>query len=329
MYSPVRRLQHYANIILAPELHYGEVRQACNDLFHWFSALTDFSEETNAGSDLILENGKALGPGSAALCLLDFMRTRQFIMGIRAAIDDRMKSQSGNPLILLYAGTGPFASLLTPICSLYSPEQIQLVLLEFNSYSYKTVLRLFDKLELNSFLLHHESADACNWKIPDYLQPDILISETMNKSLEKEPQVKLVSHLIAQCILDPILIPTAIKVSAALVEKKINNPDNIFYLKELIRFDKEMAASIGNRKGGLKIFNEGVIVDLPADKNSYADFCLLTEIEVYGGIKILSGESAITLSVRISSLDKISLPSRWLFQYEFGNSPGFRSAEMQ
>ncbi len=329
MYSPVRQLQHYANIILAPELHYGEVRQACNDLFHWFSALTDFTEETNTGSDLFLENGKALGPGSAALCLLDFMRTRQFIRGIQAAIDDRMKAKSLSPLILLYAGIGPFASLLTPICSLYSPEQIQLVLLEFNPYSYKTALRLFNKLELDSFLLHHELADACNWKIPDHLQPDILISETMNKSLEKEPQVKLVSHLIAQCNLDPILIPAVITISAALIEKRFNIPDNIFYLTELIRFDKKMAASIGNGERGLNFFNEGVIVDLPADKKSYTDFCLVTEIEVYEGIKILSGESAISLSVRISSLDKILLPARLLFQYEFGNNPGFHFTKMQ
>jgi hypothetical protein len=71
--------------------------------------------------------GLAIDTRSAALCIFDMMRTRKFLLGIRDAIDEKLRIDPGQPVTILYAGTGPFATLLTPLITVFRPDQLQMV----------------------------------------------------------------------------------------------------------------------------------------------------------------------------------------------------------
>ena len=89
----------------------------------------------NGRNDIDLDNGKALGTFWAALCIDDMIRTRQFIRGINKAIQEKINQQK--PLHVLYAGTGPFATLILPFILRYPKEDIKYTLLEINPLSFE------------------------------------------------------------------------------------------------------------------------------------------------------------------------------------------------
>ena len=68
-----------------------------------------------------LPQGKAINPYSAATCLQDQARTCAFGRGVRQAIEAARRRFPGEPVELLYAGTGPFAPLGLLQTACFSP----------------------------------------------------------------------------------------------------------------------------------------------------------------------------------------------------------------
>ena len=62
--------------------------------------------------DIHLASGVAINPQAAAHCVNDYGRSVAFIRGVHAAIKILQARFSGQPLKILYAGCGPFATLI-------------------------------------------------------------------------------------------------------------------------------------------------------------------------------------------------------------------------
>ena len=122
--------------LLSPFMGYRVINEGVHSLSKLFCEAVDFDElETINQQNISTKTGKAIAPRWAASCITDMMRTRKFILGIRDAIEERLKTNPGHPVTVMYAGTGPFASLLTPLITVFSPAQLQMVLLEINPVS--------------------------------------------------------------------------------------------------------------------------------------------------------------------------------------------------
>ena len=78
-------------------------------------------------NDVYGETGMALGTLWAALCVDDMIRTKMFVKGLIEAVEDIMKKKEG-PVHILYAGTGPFATLILPTLASYTSDQVQCTL---------------------------------------------------------------------------------------------------------------------------------------------------------------------------------------------------------
>ena len=87
-----------------------------------------------------LESGVAIGTLWAASCIDDVIRTHKFMKGINLAIQEKVYLK--DPLNILYAGTGPFATLLLPFILKYSELNIKYTLMEINTYSFKILKKL-------------------------------------------------------------------------------------------------------------------------------------------------------------------------------------------
>src|SRR5690606_21544916 len=142
----------------------------------------------NLRTHLSTDFGNAIGPLWAALCIKEIFRTQRFIQAAHQAIQDKLAKKEG-PVQVIYAGTGPFATLALPLMSQYTPEEVQFTLLEINPISFDKMQQTINSFGFEDYVYAAVCANACTWRIPPDLSADIVLSETMYNGLYKEPQV--------------------------------------------------------------------------------------------------------------------------------------------
>jgi hypothetical protein len=312
-------------------MNYTAIREATLSLKKLFCEAVGFDDSDSSGNENILTSaGLAIGPWSAAFCIVDMMRTWKFLLGIRDAIEERSRSNPGRPVTVLYAGTGPFATLLTPLITIFKPLQLQMVLLEINPVSFHYLQKTIQYFGMEDHLIDLVQADAVTYSIPGNQQPDIIVSETMKPGLQKEPQVSIVANLLSQCKRDPILIPELIKVDVCLAGNLFNYPENIFILKTLLELDAETAVRIKKNPEDVPVLSPGILVTIPELPGpQFYKVVLNTSIRVFGDHSLGLNESGITLPQPIMDVSAIKkYPVRLLFKYYIESEPGFRVTEM-
>ncbi len=322
MQDPIQHLKIITDTLLDADTNYGSIRQAVHDLKDLFCKAAGFDETAAALEPSIkTSGGQAIGPYSAALCITDMMRTRKFLLGLKEAIDTRLKQQD-KPILVFYAGAGPFATLLTPLTTCFTPEQLQMVLLEINHSSVEYLHKTIDSFNMHEYIKGIEEADAVHYTIPSIYQPDILLSETMKPGLQKEPQVSIVGNLLHQCTRDPILVPETIKIEACLLGNLAGDPIAIHPLKTIMQLDSSSAMQIDS----IPAISTGVNVELDQNPGPiYSRIGLTTTVTVFGEHTLGLQESGITLlelMMDVSSIRKY--PATLLFQYLLNESPVFQ-----
>ncbi|KZY29499.1 MULTISPECIES: hypothetical protein [unclassified Oleiphilus] len=175
-------------------------------------------------SDSYLPQGLAICSEAAAQCTLDHQRSITFIQAVNAAISDTLANSIDQPIKILYAGCGPYATLLLPLLTQFCSDEIEPYFLDIHQESLDSVERLLQAFELTKYSSHLVNANACEYQHPDTL--DIIISETMQKSLEHEPQVEITANLADQLKPHGIFIPQSINVSLELKVVKNNSADS-------------------------------------------------------------------------------------------------------
>ena len=104
-------------------------------------------------------------PSHAANCFVDYRRTFTFLKGVYHAVNDLLKIT--DELKILYAGCGPFASLLTPILCLMKGQNISVYLLDFHQESLESSRQLFEYLNISRHLTEIIQADAVEHQFKD------------------------------------------------------------------------------------------------------------------------------------------------------------------
>jgi len=318
--------------LLSQLVDYTRVRDASLSLKKLFSEAVAFDEmEAGNQPNIPTGAGMALSPRSAASCVIDMMRTRKFILGLKEAIEERLKTNPGRPVTVLYAGTGPFATLLTPLITVFKPAQLQMVLMEINPVSIQYLQKIIQQFGMEDYLIDLVQADAVTWSIPSDQQPDIIVSETMNNALQKEPQVSIVANLLSQCNRSPLLVPELIKVDVCLMGNTIDHPEDIIHLKTLLELNAEIAVRIKNDPLKVPALSPGIIVTLPRlPDHKYKQLVLCTTIHVFGQHVLGFNESGLTTPHILRMTDSFRrFPVSLLFQYQIDNVPGFRVTEIQ
>ncbi len=167
--------------------------------------------------NIALSTGKAIGPKWAGMCLEDTTRTCKFITGIHKAIQEVLKKKPQSPVTILYAGTGPFATLILPFLSLYKPSELQLILLEVNAISIENLKKIINGFDAYEYIKAIYHCDASNFILPSEFDADILLVECMQHALLREPQVTITYNLLPQLNKEAILIPQEISLHLALI----------------------------------------------------------------------------------------------------------------
>ena len=331
MSDPFLQLKKITDELLSPSTDYFHIRQAVHSLKDLFCEATGFDLNAKENQQHIsTDTGLAVSPYAAAFCITDMLRTRNFLLGIKEAIHVKLKENPDRPVIVLYAGTGPFATLLTPLTTVYNPSQLQLVLMDINPISIEHLQKVIQQLNMASYIIDVVEADALSYIIPEMHQPDILVSETMKPGLHKEPQVSIVANLLSQCNRHPFLIPELITVEACLIGNIANDSNAIITLQTLLELDAATALSIRNNPADVPAFVNGIEIQIsekPADP--YKRLGLKTTITVFNHHRLHFNESSLTVRHVLMNLEEIKkFPARLLFKYKMENEPGFIVTEL-
>jgi len=267
-------------------------------------------------SDIHTGHGRAIGIFKAAFCINEPVRVQRFCRGLYKAVSDRLKQNLARPVHVVYAGTGPFAALAIPVMMQFSPSQLQFTLLEINSVSYSIVQKVLKDLELETYVKCFELCNAITWKVPDE-DIDIVISETMNYALLKEPQINIMLNMVSQLGDKVTYIPQNISVLLAFDRGRDSlTPVGDLYNFNIETYQKIIAQSAGQSKW---LFDTTTLnyQPLTGGRPVYT-----TSVTVYNEDKLTGDDCSLNLRqpVRPKLPDK---PSVLQFTYQDGESPGF------
>jgi hypothetical protein len=292
------QLRAFADVILAERYHPGELRQTLLAFQAWLIKLAELDMDSeNCRRNIEAADGVALGPTWAALCVEDIARTRQFVRGTYQAVQAR-RSNGGLPVHVFYAGCGPFATLVLPLLTHFSEQQLRLSLVDINPISVACVQRLFARLNLQGFLEEVLLADAMHMKIakPDAI--DIVLSETMQRTLKNECQVQIMSNLMAQLPKHVLMLPERITLTLAQIDfsKPLAHSDDARPMKKLgtlLEFSKATIASATWQQENDQhlLVTEGITIVVP---HAHIQLFVLTHIAIYGDATLELNESGLS-----------------------------------
>jgi hypothetical protein len=321
------------------------LREALDAFVMLCSGVTDIQPDPSFDAwaeDSLLANGVAINPQAAAHCAVDYQRSVVFIRGVYAAINTLRLRFGDTPLEILYAGCGPFATLLLPLLGKFPPGALKLYLLDFHQRSLDSVKLLLTHFGYCSPAIHTIKGDACNYKHTGKLH--LIVVETMQKSLEQEPQFAVTANLAPQLGPMGVFIPQRIDVALCLSdlehEKELFAESQKTEWNSLVKgaaryplatvctlspelaFDQMQRAIIHSDKKGAAL--ESTLIEIPARPDiARFDAALFTRICVFEQYWLTDYESQITLPLKCHEILPLAGGERYRVSYQLGSYPKF------
>lgn len=309
----------------------GMLLEVTRQLHREFATITGLGDQAvGPGEDTgtRLSSGLAIAPVDAGRCLVDFARTTTFVRAIHDAIGDLQDRFGGRPIEILYAGCGPYATLALPAMAVTAPGGLQVTLLDLHPRSLESVRALVDHYGLAAQVRDIVQVDATRHQAT--VRPQLVIVETMQRALEKEPQLAICAHLAPQLDPEGILIPERITVSACAVDLEAEFrvapaselPQNPRRRRVELATLVELTAA--NAPGAAERLLEPIRVKVPGlDPQTSWRLMLRTAIEVYAGHRLGDYDSGITCPAVLHAVGHLTGGEALEFRYRSGPDPGF------
>jgi hypothetical protein len=299
----------------------------------------DAGFNSQAGDQLLAE-GVAIGPRAAAHCITDYQRTVVFIRGVYAAINDSITKQQQRsdrpPLNILYAGCGPFATLLMPLLERFDPGALDITLLDIHAESLASVGRLISHFGLEFYDIATVKADASTYQHHTPLH--LIIAETMQKALEQEPQLAVTANLVPQLLPKGVFIPQQVRVQLCLADPAsfmtavsaiaVSSCQHKRFVAELISLNQSHISHIMDTlekdpgSGSYQVVATELI--MPADEGAQGrELFMFTQVVVYGDYTLDDFDAEITLPSGVHDIATPAAGTPFFVAYRLGAYPKF------
>lgn len=334
----LQKLSEITDVILSPLDNYLALKNSLDDLKELFIKISGLDMNADENSEnLYLESGKAIGPRWAGMCIDDIMRTKRFICGIDKAIKDVRKNNDQQQLTILYAGTGPFATLVMPFIALYTSDELQFILLEVNLKSVNYLKTVINTFNAEDYIKAIHLCDASTFQLPEGTEADILLIECLQHALAREPQVAITYNLLPQLQENVILIPKEITLYIALIDSKKQNefllgnsengkPDFYENSEAVFTINKEIVINtIGkNNTEDLK-FDEVNVMFSETQLKPINILAVTTELCVYYDEILNINDSGLTIPLQFAHLDNEGIIKGVVTRYTLGDEPSLQT----
>ncbi|MFD0763348.1 hypothetical protein ACFQZI_00690 [Mucilaginibacter lutimaris] len=297
----------------------GGIYKVVHELHAVYAELSGVSAGNITDDDIMLPSGKAVSTIKAAHCLLEFQRTAVFVRGIYKAILQLKADFPSQIIHVLYAGCGPYATLLTPIAALFGPSEVNFTFLDINQVSLDAVKMMYDRLNIGEYIKACICTDATTYKIPTDTTVHLAVSETMLNALMKEPQVAVMQNIIPQLPPKALFVPAKITISAQLLNAKEEEKGftTAGYLPQRILLGEVYTISMQHYATP-----RAATFRIPDELNGFKDVFLHTRIQTYADEVLTDYECSLTNPKKIAGAK--SMEGRQLtFNYLSGETPGF------
>lgn len=276
------------------------------------SRLSMDRQEGLRDGESFLPSGWAISPVQAGLCAREPYRSAAFIQGLAQAVRERL--DAARPVRVLYAGCGPFALLALPAMAVLDASQVRFSILDVHAETLAYARELIGELGLAAHVAEYLCADAAVYRIPAGAMPDVIVSETMNTALGKEPQVAILRNLHAQAP-SAALLPAAVSVHLGLDRRAPDAPCTDW--GPIFTLDAEAMRAWRHEQGD----------SLPAASIRLPDVLeqaprLLTRIRVHGDIVLGDHECSLNLPLALPGKPVLAGGSVLDFHYRLGGQPG-------
>lgn len=333
------KLNHLTEKLLKNDLCYGEIKETTDELYTLFLQASCVDDDSaGMGNAVYLSGGKAIDTYEAGMCVKEFMRTKQFISGIHEGILELQKRFPDSVLNILYAGSGPFGALLLPLTTLFSPKDMKITFLEINQTSVECLKRTLTSFEAWGFVDDIVIADASEYKSSKDKRFHMLVTETMQRALKKEPHVSIVLNLVDQIVENGIMIPECIEVDAVLFDEKRNHQrmfgiegadkDYFQMLGRVMELNLETARKHSSKfkessNGQCMIDCPRFMLPNPMDLR-FKGINLMTSIRIFGRFSLGHFDCSLNLPYEILDLSRLEgLPRYLSLRYVISSEPRF------
>lgn len=273
-----------------------------------FTPAQDITEGESA-----LPDGWAVSPTQAAMCARDYLRTQAFARGLALAVADVRARYPHRRARVLYAGCGPWATLALPMLA-SRPGEAEFILLDIHPTSTDSVAALVAAAALADDVSAIVCADAATWRIPDEWVPDIILSETLNSALRREPFVAIVGNLVRQAP-SAELVPASVRVDAVLVDPARTQRDRP--LGTVFEVTRDLAVRWPSDAATLP----AATIVIPPELDGALTLRLCTTVETFGGLRLATGESWLTRPEPAPPGASVRPGARIEFAYALGPDP--------
>jgi hypothetical protein len=272
------------------------MKKSVDNLYRVFSDITSVTmDQLSTDKDIMLASGKAISTAAAAHCLLEMKRTAVFLRGINKALLSKISEVNKMPIRILYAGTGPYGTLVIPLLTLFKPEMLKVDMLDINSHSLEALHKIVDRLNFNDFVEDMYCEDATTFRVSKTY--DVVISETMLACLKNEPQVAIMQNLIPQLTKECLFIPEKISVDACLINHKMEQDRMMCVEGEKPLFERRPLGNVFTvSKQNMNSITEKKSFSIPDDAvAAFPALKLFTTVTVYNNEVLTENDSSITM----------------------------------
>jgi len=266
-----------------------------------------------------LDSGIAISPLDAAICTNEYMRTTKYIRGVYEAISDLLLEFTDEKIHILYAGCGPYATLIIPILSLFDPKRVEVSFLDIHQSSLDSVKNILKGLNLEDFVSEYIEGDASKYKVSKATH--LMITETMKAAFSDEPQVPITLNLLPQLNPKGIFIPQRVLVGFEEAYYTMVEKDNMFFNQK----DSKYLCDVMDMDSSKNLLKDNIVTNkkysLISDPEVKRDFQFTTIIYLYK--EHILGENECSLNIpKILRFEKEPLKGDEInFKYLFSNKP--------
>jgi predicted RNA methylase len=328
--STYQELQLIVQTLLNPDANPGELLNAARNLSEFFEQFSSVSThdthfESKDSTHTYLKSGIAISPLDAAICTNEYMRTAKYLRGIYAAIQDLHKEFGKEPINILYAGCGPYGTLIVPLLHLLDLKRINVTFLDIHQTSLDSVKNILSGLDLDVFSkdqVKYVQADATQYQVTE--KPHLIITETMKAAFENEPQVSITLNLLPQMHKKGIFIPgrvvVCLEAQSSTVEENngvLNKIQHKIPLCDIIDLDTTQTLKT--------ITKENLICtkeyEFQKDFEVHHDLFYTTTITVYKDVLLGENECSLNIPQKLDLYKKPIKGDYLYFSYQFEGKP--------
>lgn len=334
-----KRLQIAVDTLLNEDSEFWQLSRAIKELKVLFLGLSPILAPENKeflSGKTQLPSGLAIAPDFAATVLSDTKRTVKFLRGVKEAIDDCLKDFDNRPIHLLYAGCGPFATLVFPLLHFFRPDQLKVTLLDIHQLSLDSANTIAHKIGVVDFIDALICCDASRYLHPKDDPIHMVVTETMAQLLYKEPQVSITLNLAPQMVSDGIFIPEEVIISLRAINTandylRLTNrlPEKgevELHLQDIFTLDKNCLHLVDAESNGMQIRLDDIII--PEIPEQFDQFKLFTEIKVYNTHFLKAHESGLTSPLDFK-IDEATEGDSITFRYRISDVPELKYTKIR